>query len=377
MNNKEIELAKELIKFPSITPIDAGIIDFLVSYLTPIGFKCEKLVFGEVTNLYARFGEDDPNFCFAGHTDVVPAGDNWTYDPFTPTIVDGMLYGRGASDMKAALAASIIATSEFIQNNNFKGSISFLITGDEEGPAKNGTAKVLEHLKEKGETLSACIVGEPTCAENFGDIIKYGRRGSISFSLTINGTQGHVAYPSLAENPINSLIKILAELKSHNLDDGNEDFDPSNLEITDITVGNKADNVIPAQAKAKINIRFNNLHTSESLTKFVENICEKYSKNFILEAKHGAESFINSKNSDVLKHLSKAVAVVTGNSPSLSTTGGTSDARFIKDFCQVAEFGLLNKTAHHKDEHVAIADITTLKEIYLKFLKLYFPSNKV
>lgn len=376
MKYSEIELAQELIKFPSITPKDAGIVEYIAKYLTQYGFECKKLIFENVTNLYARFGEEEPNFCFAGHTDVVPPGKNWSTDPFTPTIIDGMLYGRGASDMKAALAASLVAAVDFIKNYKFKGSISFLITGDEEGEAKNGTVKILEYLREKGEVLSACIVGEPTCAENFGDTIKYGRRGSVNFCLTVIGIQGHVAYPALASNPINSLIKILAELKSSVLDDGNEDFDPSNLEITDIFVGNEAGNLIPKEAIAKINIRFNNQHTADSLTKFVENICNKHSKNFILKVNLGAETFVTFKDSKIIQCLKNAVFEITGNIPSLSTAGGTSDARFIKNFCQVAEFGLLNKTAHHKNEHVSLSDITALKEIYLKSLELYFRNKK-
>ena len=372
MNNDTIDLTKKLIQFPSVTPIDAGIIDFLCEYLTPYGFKCKKLIFEDVTNLYARYGKGEPNFCFAGHTDVVPPGEGWSSDPFNAVIRDGMLYGRGASDMKAALAASIVASIEFIKRDDFKGSISFLITGDEEGVAKNGTVKVLEHLKKQNESLSDCIVGEPTCANNFGDIIKYGRRGSISFALTVIGIQGHVAYPELACNPINNLIKILTDLKNQVLDRGNEDFDPSNLEITNITVDNKAGNMIPGKAKAIFNIRFNNIHSADSLTKMIENLCAKHSNNFILEPHLGADAFVNSKESKVIQALRNAVTEVTGNIPVLSTTGGTSDARFIRDFCQVVEFGLINKTAHHVDEHVACQDILHLKEIYLNVLEQYF-----
>ena len=372
MNKDPISLAQKLIQFPSITPIDAGIVDFLCNYLAPYGFVCQKLVFGDVTNLYARYGESEPNFCFAGHTDVVPTGDNWSINPFAAIIKNGMLYGRGASDMKAALAAFMTASLEFIENNKFKGSISFLITGDEEGIAENGTVKVLEYLKQNNETLSACIVGEPTCSNIFGDIVKYGRRGSISFKLTVIGKQGHVAYPELADNPIDALIKILSDLKSHVLDNGNEDFDPSNLEITDVTVGNSTGNVIPGKARATFNIRFNNLHSADSLKKLVQDICDKHSKNFILEEKYGAESFVNPKDSKVIKSLSDAINKVVGFQPVLSTTGGTSDARFIKNFCQVAEFGLINKTAHHVDEHVSCSDIDKLKAVYLEFLKQYF-----
>lgn len=372
MKKDPIELAKDLIRFPTITPIDEGIIDFLCDYLTPYGFECKKLVFGEVTNLYARYGREEPNFCFAGHTDVVPPGENWSSNPFDPTIKDGMLYGRGASDMKAALAAFVIASIEFVENNKFNGSISFLITGDEEAIAKDGTIKVLEYLKDNNETLSSCIVGEPTCSKSFGDIIKYGRRGSISFNLTVDGKQGHVAYPELSDNPIDRLLRILTDLKEKPLDAGNEDFDPSNLEITDITVGNPISNIIPSQAQAKFNIRFNNLHNPEALEKLIKQICLKHSTNFVLQSNCGSKPFVNSKDSKVIECLKESIVQVIGKTPVLSTTGGTSDARFIKDACPVVEFGLLNKTAHHVDEHISCKDISDLKEIYLSFLKKYF-----
>jgi succinyl-diaminopimelate desuccinylase len=367
-----ISLAQKLINFPSITPIDAGIIDFVIEYLTPFGFTCEKLVFEDVTNLYARYGKEEPNFCFAGHTDVVPPGENWLTDPFKAVIKDGMLYGRGASDMKAALAASLTAAIDFIQNNEFKGSVSFLITGDEEGLAKNGTVKVLEYLQSKKESLSACIVGEPTCAKKFGDIIKYGRRGSVSFHLSVIGKQGHVAYPELAINPIDILVKIITALKEYKLDSGNDDFDSSNLEITNLNVGNLAGNVIPGKAEADFNIRFNNLYDSASLESLINEICSKYSNNYILNTKPSAEAFINPKDSKVITCLKQAIEEILESSPILSTTGGTSDARFIRSFCQVAEFGLINKTAHHVNEHVLCEDIENLKEIYFKFLKNYF-----
>jgi succinyl-diaminopimelate desuccinylase len=370
MHKDPISLAQKLISFKSITPLDDGIIDFLINYLSPYGFDCKKLVFEEVTNLYARYGNAGPNFCFAGHTDVVPPGNNWSIDPFAGIIKDGMLYGRGASDMKAAIAAFIIASTEFIQNNSFNGSISFLITGDEEGKAENGTVKVLESLKE--QKIDACIIGEPTCPEHLGDMIKYGRRGSISFDLIIKGKQGHVAYPDLADNPIDYQLKILNEIKALVLDNGNEDFMPSNLEITDINVNNPIRNVIPAKAEAKFNIRFNNLHNSESLYKLINSICLKYSKNYELKSYLSGEAFVNSKDSGLITALQSAISQITGKNAKLSTTGGISDARFIKDYCPVIEFGLVNKTAHHVDEHVFAKDIVKLKEIYLMFLKKYF-----
>lgn len=371
-----ILLAQKLISFPSVTPIDAGIIDFIIEYLTPFGFTCKKLVFENVTNLYARYGKEEPNFCFAGHTDVVPPGENWSSDPFKAIIKDGKLYGRGASDMKSALAAAFAAAIDFIKNNKFKGSISFLITGDEEGPAKNGTIKVLEYLNSKKEILSACIVGEPTCSEQFGDIIKYGRRGSVSFHLTVIGKQGHVAYPDLAVNPIDILVKIISALKAYKLDSGNEDFDPSNLEFTNLNVGNLAGNIIPGEAEVEFNIRFNNFYDTQKLKALVNEICSRYSNNYLLKTMPSAEAFVNPKNSKVITCLKQSIEEIIKTSPILSTTGGTSDARFIRNFCQIAEFGLINKTAHHVDEHVLCQDIEDLKETYLRFLQHYFNESE-
>lgn len=368
-----LDLTKKLISFKTITPNDDGIVDFLIDYLQVHQFHCEKLIFADVTNLYAKYGNNNgPNFCFAGHTDVVPPGNNWTSDPFTAVIKDKMLYGRGASDMKAAVAAFITASIEFIEKYKFDGSISFLITGDEEAKAEHGTIKIMEHLALRKEKFSACIVGEPTCPNDLGDMIKYGRRGSLNFDLIIHGKQGHVAYPSLAKNPIDILVRILKELKETSLDNGNDDFDPSNLEITNIIVGNSIRNVIPGQAKAEFNIRFNNIHTVEALIELVEELVKKNAEEYSLISKIGAEVFINKKESPLINHLEDSIYEVLGIKPVLSTTGGTSDARFIKNYCPVIEFGLVNKTAHHIDEHVNIDDIQNLKEIYLTFLKKYF-----
>jgi succinyl-diaminopimelate desuccinylase len=368
MPHDPIVLAQKLIQFPTVTPIDAGIVDYLIGYLKKYGFDCHKLVFEDVTNLYARFGTEGPNICFAGHTDVVPIGNGWSVDPFSAVIKDGKLYGRGASDMKAAVAAFITASVEFIESTSFKGSISFLISGNEEGVADNGTPKVLEYLKDSNQTIDACVVGEPTCSIKFGDIIKYGRRGSISFHLKVKGKQGHVAYPHLADNPIDKLIDILNELKKLKLDEGNEDFDPSNLEIIDVKVGNDTSNIIPGEAEAKFNIRFNDLHNKESLTKLILNICKPHE--CIVNC--SAVAFIGTRKSNFVDNFTKAVFEVTKITPTMSTTGGTSDARFIKDHAPVIEFGLLNKTAHHIDEHVSILDIISLKEVYLTFLKNSF-----
>jgi succinyl-diaminopimelate desuccinylase len=368
MKHDPIILAQKLIQFPTVTPVDAGIVDYLIELFSLSGFDCKKLVFEDVTNLYARFGTEGPNIFFAGHTDVVPVGGNWSVDPFAAIIKNGMLYGRGAADMKAAIACFITATLEFIESYKFKGSISFLISGNEEEIADNGTPKVLQYLKENNQVIDACIVGEPTCANEFGDIIKYGRRGSISFHLKVIGKQGHVAYPDLADNPITKLIDILSKLNQLKLDDGNEDFDKSNFEIIDISVGNKASNIIPAQAEAKFNIRFNDIHTSDLLKKKVLDICGEHE----CISYCSAEAFIGAKESTLVDNLKAAVNEVTGAEPKMSTSGGTSDARFIKNYAPVVEFGLLNKTAHHVDEHVALEDILKLKQVYLSFLKRSF-----
>lgn len=373
MDNQVIKLAQDLIKFPSVTPEDAGITDYLIDYLSKFGFECQKIIFNDVTNLYARYGRTEPNFCFAGHVDVVPAGEGWSINPFSGIIKDNYLYGRGAVDMKGSIAAFITASIEFIKKQKFQGSISFLITGDEEGKAENGTKKLLEHLAKQNEKIHACIVGEPTSNQIVGDTIKHGRRGSINFDLTVFGKQGHVAYPELAHNPIPDLTKILNELSSLKLDSGNKDFLPSNLEITDIEVGNQATNVIPNLAKARFNIRFNNLHNPQELYKRMNNICERYSNNYTLNQNVGAQCFINNQDSKIINTLKEAITETISNAPPcLSTSGGTSDARFIKDYTQVIEFGLTNKLAHQIDEKVSLDDLISLKKIYYSFLNKYF-----
>jgi succinyl-diaminopimelate desuccinylase len=378
MQHFSIALSEKLINFPSITPADAGIIDFLISILEPIGFKCHKLAFSEenhpeVINLYARYGTSSPNLCFAGHTDVVPVGDlkAWATDPFKATIIDNKLYGRGAVDMKPAVAAFIAAIKEVLENlDGFDGSLSLLITGDEEASAVNGTVKVLKWLKENNEKIDACIVGEPTNPERLGEMIKIGRRGSISYKLTVNGIQGHVAYPHLADNPITKLIDILKLIKQP-LDKGTKEFQPSNLEITNIDVGNTATNVIPNQANANINIRFNNLHTAESLTSFIKDQCNKITSNYHLEILSLSDSFLT-KDEFLSKIVTEAVKEVTNLTPELSTTGGTSDARFIKNYCPVIECGLINKTAHKVNEHVEVNDIINLSRIYRNAIEKFF-----
>lgn len=374
-----IELSKNLINCPSVTPKDAGAIVLIEDILKNMGFVTHKLTFSQhgtepVDNLYARIGSGSPNLCFAGHTDVVPSGDlsAWSINPFAAEIRNGMLIGRGATDMKPAIAAWVTAVEQQKDKVLAKnGSLSFLITGDEEDIAINGTQKVLEWMKDKGEKIDACIVGEPTNAEEFGDTVKIGRRGSLNFTLKIQGIQGHVAYPQNADNPITKLVKILSLLTSNKLDGGNEYFQPSNLEITSIDVGNKATNVIPALAVAKFNVRFNNIYNRESLINWVTQHCRKITDNFILEHDKGSDSFLT-KPGRLSEIVVNAVKSVTGAAPEISTTGGTSDARFIKDYCPVVEFGLINKTAHKVDEQSSIEDIKALAVVYSAIISDYF-----
>ena len=378
-----IALTRELIRCPSVTPADAGALGVLEGVLSDMGFACTRLPFGEgadrIDNLYARLGTGSPNFCFAGHTDVVPVGEaaGWTKPPFGAEISDGILYGRGAADMKGGIGAFVAAVSQFLakRGSAFNGSISLLITGDEEGPAVNGTVKVLDWLKARGETLDACLVGEPTNPERLGQMIKIGRRGSISARLTVHGVQGHVAYPDRAKNPIPHLIKVLDKLMSHRLDEGTDAFQPSNLEVVTIDVGNTATNVIPATAAAVLNIRFNDIHTSQTLKTWIEWECEDLLRgdvDYELAFQVSGEAFVTPPGplSDL---VSTAIESAIGIEPELSTSGGTSDARFIKDMCPVVEFGLAGRTMHKVDECVAVADIETLTAIYKSVLDGYFP----
>lgn len=375
-----IELTQKLIQFPSITPLEVGTSDFLISVLEPLGFICHKLEFTEdkyptVTNLYCKFGNGAPNLCFLGHSDVVPVGDRnkWKVDPFAGAIIEDSLYGRGAVDMKSAIAAFIIAVKQFIKEHyNFIGSISLLITGDEEGVAVNGTKKVLQLLKEKGEIIDSCIVGEPTNPNKLGEMVKIGRRGSVNFQLTVNGIQGHVAYPDNADNPITKLVKILHMLKSYKFDSGNEFFQASNLEITDLQVGNEVSNVIPSAAKANFNIRYNNLHSVDGLIDLVSKICGSITDNFQLEFRPSADAFIT-HNLQLAEIIADSIYKILGCRPIFSTAGGTSDARFMKDYVkEIAEFGLINKTAHKVDEYVVIEDLHNLVEIYTEIIRRYF-----
>ena len=375
-----IELTSELIQCKSITPKSEGSLDIIISYLEPLGFNCEKIDFGEgiekVENLYARFGTMEPNIAFAGHVDVVPTGDinNWSINPFGGEVKEGKVWGRGAADMKSGIAAFIAAVSDFLKDNkNLKdfGSISFIITSDEEGKAINGTKKVVDWLKGKSEIISGCIVGEPTNVTRMGDTLKIGRRGSFTGSLTVTGIQGHVGYPHLAENPINSLLKMLEPFSKIYLDEGTKDFQPSSIMITSIDVNNDASNVIPGEVKAKFNIRFNTLHSASSLKTMLDKQFSDVTSNYKFDFFCNAEPFLT--NDDFLKTtLQKAIQKVVNINPEKSTSGGTSDARFISKICPVIEFGLVGKTMHKIDENVEVNDIINLTKIYNQFLFNYF-----
>ena len=375
-----LELSKALISCPSITPNDCGALNTLSNYLKSLGFACKQKLFEEhgtpsIGNLYAKIGSEPPNICFAGHTDVVPVGNEkeWISKPFEPQIRDGILFGRGAADMKCAIAAFAVAAGIYKNKigSNFKGSISFLITGDEEGPAINGTIKMLKWLKEKGESIDHCLVGEPTCSKSLGDTIKIGRRGSLNATFKAFGTQGHVAYPLLAQNPVPHLLNFLTFLDSTPLDNGNGSFQPSNLEITTIDVGNSATNIIPETASARLNIRFNNLHTGKSLIAYLDSERKKIPIKIEMDARVSGEAFITSPGV-LINLLSKSIKTVAKIEPELSTSGGTSDARFIKNICPVIEFGMINASAHKINEHAAVEDILKLTNIYVEFLISYF-----
>jgi len=379
----ELQLAKELIKFPSVTPVDAGIMKFLEKKLKTLGFKTKILEFREkdsqpVKNLYARLGNKGPNFCYAGHLDVVPAGNfkNWTVNPFKPSIKKGHLIGRGANDMKSSIASFVTAVSNFVTNNRkFNGSISLLITGDEEGVAINGTKKVVEYLKKKKEKIDFCLVGEPTNPNKLGEMIKIGRRGSMTGKLSIIGIQGHVAYPQRANNPSTALVQILKKLKEIKFDKGTKDFQPTNLEVTKINIDNFADNVIPGLANATFNIRFNNKHSSSSIKKKINQIIKKVSKKnnskFKIDYRVSGEAFLTKPNNTTFM-IQNIIKKITKIKPQFSTTGGTSDARFIRKIAPCLEFGLVGKTMHKVDEAVSLSDLKKLTRIYTEVLKNYF-----
>ncbi len=373
-----IPLAQDLMRRRSVTPADDGALDVLSAALEGLGFHTRRMKFGEVDNLYAKRGGEGRTFCFAGHTDVVPIGDGsaWTRDPFGATLADGWLIGRGAADMKAAIAAMVAGVDGFLGAQDQKpGAISFLITGDEEGPGVNGTPAMLRALAAEGERIDHCLVGEPTSVDQVGDIIKNGRRGSLNAILTAEGRQGHVAYPDLAANPITALIALLAALRARRLDDGAEGFDPSNLEVTTVDVGNPTHNVIPARAAARLNIRFNTRHSGDDLKAWIEREAEAFS------TAHGVriEAAVTITGRPFLTPAGAftdlvrgAVRDTAGTAAQLSTSGGTSDARFIKDVCPVVELGLQNATAHMVDERVRVDDVRTLARCYEAILVRYF-----
>ncbi len=379
----EVKLAKELIKFPSVTPIDAGVMKFLERKLKKLGFKTKIIEFKEknfkpVKNLYARIGNKGPNFCYAGHLDVVPPGNikHWTINPFKPSIKKGHLIGRGANDMKSSIAAFVSAVSIFVnKNNKFNGSISLLITGDEEGDAINGTKKVVDYLKKKKEKINFCLVGEPTNPNKLGEMMKIGRRGSLTGRIRINGVQGHVAYPHRANNPSTTIVEILKELKDIQFDKGTKDFQPTNLEITSININNSADNVIPGYADATFNIRFNNRHSSNSIKKKLNKVLRKITKkrksSYKVEYRVSGEAFLTRPNATTFM-IQNIIKKITKIKPKLSTTGGTSDARFIRKITPCLEFGLVGKTMHKIDEAVSISDLRKLTKIYSEILINYF-----
>ena len=381
MNPDPKDLLVKLIKCKSVTPNDNGALSVIEDVLNANNFECERLPFGsgaeKVLNLFARLGDKSPHICFAGHSDVVPEGDSklWEFSPFDGKISNGKIFGRGAVDMKGSIASYLSAAIDWIEKNkSFEGSISFLITGDEEGPAINGTRKVLDWMKASGQIPDMCIVGEPTNATKVGDTIKIGRRGSLNGSLTVYGEQGHVAYPHLALNPFPILMKMLEPLLSGKLDDGTENFPPTNASVTSIDTGNNAVNVIPSSVKAKFNIRFNDSQDKEKLESFLKSHFDKVYKNYETEFSCNAEPFITQpgKLIDVIK---SAIIKKTNISADLSTTGGTSDARFISQYCPVVEFGLVGKTMHQINENVLIDDLNLLSEIYYEFLNEIFLAN--
>ncbi len=380
-----------LIRCPSVTPAEGGALSALEAMLAPLGFAVDRVMAKEagtpdIENLYARLGTDGPHLMFAGHTDVVPVGDEsaWTHGPFSADIAGGEMYGRGAVDMKGGIACFVAAVARHIEKHGApKGSVSFLITGDEEGPAINGTTKLLDWATEKGERWDACLVGEPTNPDRLGDMIKIGRRGSLSGRITVNGVQGHAAYPHLADNPVRGILQLTQALMDPPFDNGTENFQPSNLEVTTIDVGNSAVNVIPARASAAFNIRFNDTWTAESLMAEIIARLDRAAADGALRPgrdpvryeitwnERPSHVFLT-RNNALISSLSGAVETVTGKQPKLSTTGGTSDARFIKDYCPVVEFGLVGQTMHMVDERVAVADLETLTQIYETFIFSWF-----
>ena len=375
-----IELSQRLIRCPSVTPDEGGALDELQNVLEELGFRCQRLLFSEsgtpdVDNLYARLGDRGPNFCFAGHSDVVPPGDRdeWGEDPFSGVVIDGKLFGRGSADMKSAIASFISAVQRYKSNvgEEIPGSISLLITGDEEGPAINGTIKVLDWMSKNNELIDACIVGEPTNPDHLGQMMKIGRRGSFTGWLTVMGVQGHTAYPHLAENPLSKLVKMLEPLAEEQLDQGTEYFPPTTAAISSIDTGNSATNVIPQKVTASFNIRFNDSRTAEDIEEWLRGHFDSVGGSYQLETACSSNAFITEPGA-LSEDLISAIKDVVGSSPEMSTTGGTSDARFIRKYCPVVEFGIVGKTMHKINEHVEIKDVELLTDIYTELLDRFF-----
>ncbi len=372
-----VALTQDLIRRPSVTPADAGAMDTLQRTLDRMGFECRRMKFGQIENLYARRGTASPNLCFAGHTDVVPAGDRaaWRYDPFGADVSDGILHGRGAVDMKGGIAAWVAAVSRTLAQEEVPGSLSFLITGDEEGEAVDGTVKVVETLRAEGEIIDHCVVGEPTCTAILGDMIKVGRRGSINAYIEVQGKQGHVAYPQRAANPMPVLLRLLNALQTRHLDDGFERFQPSNLEITTVDVGNPTTNVIPAKATARVNVRFNPAQSGPALAAWFQDEAAKAGEGFAgtvsVRTAISGEAFLT-EHSPFVELVASTVRTITSQEPDLSTTGGISDARFIRSLCPVVEFGLVGATMHAIDERVPVTEIEQLTTVYQRIIEGYF-----
>jgi succinyl-diaminopimelate desuccinylase len=381
-----VPLLQDLIRCKSVTPAEGGALTYLENVLSTHGFVCQRLIFREagtpdVENLFARFGSGSPHLCFAGHTDVVPEGivESWTHPPFAADISNGFIYGRGATDMKGSVAAFVGAAIDFIRSaGKFRGSISFLITGDEEGPAINGTVKVLQWMQQNGHVPDHCIVGEPSCLDRLGDTIKIGRRGSLSFAVTVEGRQGHAAYPHKADNPVPKLARFIDRIAAAKLDDGDDHFDPSTLAVTTFDVGNPAGNVIPSRASAKFNIRFSPEHSFDSLKDWVaaqvETIRVEMGGTWSISSTEGADAFITEPGAFV-GLVQDAVERETGVLPKLSTSGGTSDARFVKDYCPVLEFGPTNATIHQTDERIGIDELRATQSVYSRILEAYFSAE--
>ena len=363
-----LPIAQDLIRCASVTPADAGAQAVLIERLERLGFSVHRLRFGETENFFARRGTAAPHMCFAGHTDVVPPGGGWAHGAFAGEVADGVLFGRGACDMKGAIAAFVAAVEAVLAEGEPRGSISLLMTGDEEGPATDGTVRVLQWMHDQGQIPDMCLVGEPTNPAALGDVIKIGRRGSLNASLVVHGVQGHVAYPHRADNPVHRLVAALADLTAARLDEGSEWFEPSGLQVTSIDVGNPASNVIPAQASAALNIRFNDRHNGAGLEQWLRDTIGRHAANFELHVSVSGEAFLTEPGAFTAL-LAKAVHEVVGRVPKLDTGGGTSDARFIARYCAVAEFGLVGATMHRADEQVSVADLRKLADIYAAVLR--------